>query len=408
MATTFSAIPVSRRTILQTAVVWPLAARVASPGSAKPRVAVVGAGVFGGWTAWHLQRLGAAVTLIDAWGPGHARASSGGETRVLRATYGSDRLYVDMVVRALELWRAHEKLWQRQFFHPRPVLWMAAKDDKYEKASLPLLREARLPFETLTASALAKRYPQVNWEGVTWAILEKEAGYLLARRSCAAVVEALVRAGGKYRQLAVQPGAIAGKAMGPLVLADGGHLAADQYVFACGPWLGKLFPEAVGPRIKPTRQEVFFFGTPAGDTRFQEENFPIWIDNGEKQFYGIPGNEGRGFKLADDVQGAEVDPTTADRTPTPAAVQAARAYLDFRFPGLRGAPLVESRVCQYENSPDGHYLLDRHPAAENAWLVGGGSGHGFKMGPALGERVAEMVLGRRKVEPFFALARLTK
>jgi glycine/D-amino acid oxidase-like deaminating enzyme len=191
-----------------------------------------------------------------------------------------------------------------------------------------------------------------------------------------------------------------------LLLSDGSKLAADVYVFACGPWLGKVFPDVIGKRIQPTRQEVFFFGAPAGDPRFTEDRLPVWIDSGSPHFYGIPGNEWRGFKIADDGRGPAFDPTVGDRTPTGEGVRAARKYLDFRFPGMRGAPLVEARVCQYENSPDHHFILDRHPGAGNVWLAGGGSGHGYKMGPAVGERVAEMALGKRTVDAVFALKRL--
>jgi glycine/D-amino acid oxidase-like deaminating enzyme len=285
---------------------------------------------------------------------------------------------------------------------------MAGKDDQYMRQALPLLREARLPFEELDPTAAAKRFPPINFDDVTWALYEREAGYLLARRACAVVVDNFVKEGGEYRQVAVTPGAIRQGRMADLALSDGSRLAADQYVFACGPWLGKMFPEVLGKLINPTRQEVFFFGTPAGDTRFVEERFPAWIDDGPRQFYGIPGNEGRGFKLACDRRGAPFDPTSGSRMPTADGLRAARDYLEFRFPALKGAPLVEARVCQYEDTPDTHFLIDRHPHAANVWLVGGGSGHGFKLGPALGERVAELVLGKRPVDPFFALSRFAK
>jgi glycine/D-amino acid oxidase-like deaminating enzyme len=191
-----------------------------------------------------------------------------------------------------------------------------------------------------------------------------------------------------------------------LRLADGSELAADRFVFACGPWLGGLFPEAVGRRIRPTRQEVFFFGPPAGDARFAETGCPVWVDFGERIFYGVPGNEHRGFKVADDTHGEEVDPTGLERRPTREALERARALLRERFPAMAGAPLLEARVCQYENTADGHYLIDRHPVAGNLWLVGGGSGHGFKLGPALGERVAGWVLGDEEPPAQFALERL--
>ena len=369
------------------------------------KVVVVGAGAFGGWTALFLLRRGAKVTLLDAWGPGNSRASSGGETRVIRATYGPDRIYVRMVARALELWRQNEKRWGRRLYHRTGALWMAGKDDRYEKASLPLLREAGLAFEELTAAEAAKRYPQISFENIEWAIVEKDAGYLTARRACEAVLEGFLAEGGEYRPLSAAPGAIDGGKLMGVALSDGTTLVADAYVFACGPWLGKLFPGVLGERIRPTRQEVFFFGTSAGDSRFTEESLPVWIDHGERIFYGIPGNQWRGFKVADDTRGAPFDPTSGERVVSAEGLRAAREYLGFRFPGLKGAPLLESRVCQYENSPDQQFIADRLPGASNVWLVGGGSGHGFKHGPALGELVASNVLGEKPVEPFFSLSR---
>jgi glycine/D-amino acid oxidase-like deaminating enzyme len=170
--------------------------------------------------------------------------------------------------------------------------------------------------------------------------------------------------------------------------------------------MGKIFPDVVGRRIVATRQEVFFFGTPAGDTRFDAPAQPVWVHLGQRLVYGLPNYERRGLKIADDTAGDEVDPTTLDRTPSAAGLARARAMLRERFPAMAGAPLVEARVCQYEASTDGHYLIDRHPGLDNVWLVGGGSGHGFKMGPALGEHVAALVEGRAAIDPLFAYARL--
>jgi glycine/D-amino acid oxidase-like deaminating enzyme len=175
-------------------------------------------------------------------------------------------------------------------------------------------------------------------------------------------------------------------------LANGKLLEADAFVFACGSWLGELFPKAIGKGIVPTRQETVYFGTPAEDQRYDESCFPVWVNFGARVFYGIPGNEGRGFKVADDTAGPPVNPTTLDRVATAKALRLARAILAHRFPGLAGAPVVESRVCQYEFSPTGDFLLDRHPGLSNTWVIGGGSGHGFKMGPAVGEDVAGFVL----------------
>ena len=112
--------------------------------------------------------------------------------------------------------------------------------------------------------------------------------------------------------------------------------------------------------------------------------------------------------MAEDTPGKAFDPTNGERTVTVEGLTSIRKYLAYRFPSLKDAPLVESRVCQYEMSPDGGLIVDRHPARDNIWLAGGGSGHGFKLGPAVGEHVAQLVLGKTKVKPEFGLARLSK
>lgn len=380
-----------------------------TPSSSKKlHVAVIGAGVFGGWTALHLLRHQVDVTLLDSWGPGNSRASSGGETRVIRAIYGANRIYTEMAVRAMKLWQENEARWSRKLFTKTGALWMVIAAEQFELDALPLLREAGLPYEKLEIAEAAKRFPQVNFKGVQWALMEQEAGYLNARQACQVVLEHFQIEGGKYRQVSVQPGRIVKNAMSQITLSDGNMLSADVFIFACGPWLGKIFPDLLGDLITPTRQEVFYFGTPPGNTHFEEQNFPVWINHGTSLFYGIPGNQWRGFKVADDTHGPPFDPTNGERTFSPQALKAARNLMEFRFPELKGAPLLESRVCQYENSPDSNYIIDRHPAAENVWIVGAGSGHGYKMGPALGEYVAGVVLQNKPQNPFFNLARFSK
>jgi glycine/D-amino acid oxidase-like deaminating enzyme len=190
-----------------------------------------------------------------------------------------------------------------------------------------------------------------------------------------------------------------------LNLSDGSRLKADRYVFACGPWLGRLFPEAVGDVVRATKQDMFFFGTPAGDSRFSDAAMPVWGDHRGKFYYGIPGSDRRGFKIADDTRGPDFDPTLGERTVSREGLSDIREYLGFRFPALRDAPLVETRVCQYEQTPDSHFIVDRHPANENVWLLGGGSGHGFKHGPAIGEMMAELILKDRTPRAIWRLER---
>ena len=372
--------------------------------SSPLRVAVVGAGAFGGWTALYLQRAGAQVTLIDAWGPGNTRASSGGETRVIRTIYGPARKYVEMAARALTLWREWNRTAGQQYYVRTGVLWLTGTDDSYVRQSLGVLREFAVDYDELQTIVAAKRWPQINFDGVKSIHFEREGGYLLARDACDAVAREVARTGGTYRQAAV----VTVKAEGrhPEVrLSDGSRLEADRYVFACGPWLGQLFLDVIGGRIRSTRQEVFYFGTPAGDERFLDSRLPVWIDISDRFIYGIPGNRHRGFKVADDARGPEFDPTGGSRMPSHDGERALRAFMSRRFPVLADAPVLGAEVCQYENTPDGHFIVDRHPAMPDVWIAGGGSGHGYKMGPALGELLARQIKEDASADPFFAIAR---
>jgi len=250
-----------------------------------------------------------------------------------------------------------------------------------------------------------KRYPQINMDRIESAVYEPTAGYLLARRACQAVVDAFIAEGGEYKTAYVQPGKVSSGQMASISLAGGGTLSADQFVFACGPWMKTMFPEVLDQHLRISRQEMFYFGTPAGDDRYTESALPAWTDIGDEVWYWVPGGEQRGFKIADDALGQPHDPSNAKRMVSEEGIRSVSEYLAHRFPGLADAPLIESRVCQYTNTADGDFIADRHLDAGNAWLLGGGSGHGFKHGPAFGEMVAAQVLGQKSVENTFALAR---
>ncbi len=368
------------------------------------RIAVVGAGAFGGWAALWLRRAGARVTLLDAWGPGNSRASSGGETRAIRAIYGGGRLYTTWVARALELWREADASWGTRLYRRVGALWLCGDDDSYVRAALPQLAELGLAVETLDPAEARVRYPQISFEGIKSVHVEEEAGTLFARQACQAVARRFSEEGGDCMTLEARPGKIHSGSLQSVELSDGSRLEADAFVFACGPWLPELFPQILGNSLRISRQEVHYFGTPPGTT-FSEAELPIWIDM-ELGYYGLPASEHRGFKVADDQRGPPFDPTSGDRHPTSEGIEAARAFVARRFPGLRDAPLLEARVCQYTNTADSHLVVDTHPEAENVWLVGGGSGHGFKLGPVLGELVAQHVLEGSRPDPQLAIERL--
>jgi glycine/D-amino acid oxidase-like deaminating enzyme len=401
----------SRRSFLKGSALVGASCMLRSPvptSLAGSSVIVVGAGAFGGWSALQFAQRGMRVTLVDAWGPGNSRASSGGETRTIRATYGpAHTLYVKMVARALQLWQEYQQRWNLKLFFQSGALRMAGADDSYETAALPVLKEAGIRFEKLSAAECARRWPQVNFDGVSWSVFEPDSGFLAARRGCEAVLGAFLKEGGQYRQAQATPGRIKGRRMDGISIDTGELLKADFCVFAPGPWLGSVFP-LLRLSITPTRQEVFFFGTPAGDTRYSEEQLPTWIDGGRYPFFGVPGNHWRGFKIADDTRGPVIDPSTMEREISQEKLSAARAYMKLRFPTLSVAPLLESRVCQYENSTDHNFILDRHPEADNVWIVGGGSGHGFKHGPVMGEMLADAVLGSKEPPTEMGLGRLLR
>jgi glycine/D-amino acid oxidase-like deaminating enzyme len=377
-----------------------------------PRVVVAGAGAFGGWTALELARRGAAVTLIDAWGPGNARASSGGDTRLIRATYGTRHVYTAMALRALDRWREYDAAWGQRLLNETGVLWLFEAGSAavaFARASTASLREHGATLVEHPLADARRRYPQIAFDGIDSVYVEPAAGYLMARRACHHVTRRVVAEGGRYVMAAARtPVTILDGPLEQLDLQDGSALEADAFVFACGPWLASLFPDVLGRHLTVTRQEVHYFGAPAGEVRFTDAALPAWVAFGDRQVYGVPGSGRRGFKIADDSPGPAFDPTTGDRAPGAAAVAAARAYLTRRFPGLASAPLVGAEVCQYESSPDADYIIDRHPRAGNVWLVGGGSGHGFKMGPVIGELAASRVLGESAPDPRFSLARLAE
>ncbi|MGI8918388.1 MAG: FAD-dependent oxidoreductase [Pyrinomonadaceae bacterium] len=379
-------------------------------------VAVVGAGVFGAWTACQLSRAGTAVALVDAYGPGNSRSSSGGESRMIRMGYGPDQIYTRMAQRSLVLWK--ELLGSSELFQASGVLWLAQENDAYCEATLETLRQANLRLEHLDRDQLARRYPQLNFEAVAWGILEPDSGVMLARRAVQAVVEQARKCGTIYLEDGVLPlepeiNKIQGRAsaageyvagkLNSIRTSSGREISARQFVFACGPWLPKLFPELLADLIHVTRQEVFFFGVPAGAELFGTDRMPAWIDF-NKLIYGLPNLENRGVKLAIDAHGPQFDPDDGDRIVSSEGLTAVRTFLRQRIPLLAHAPVTETRVCQYENTSNGDFLIDRHPGFENVWLVGGGSGHGFKHGPAVGETVAALIYGAGEVEQRFSLS----
>jgi sarcosine oxidase len=351
---------------------------------------VVGAGVFGSWTAWALERRGWRVSVVDAHGPANSRASSGGETRISRSGYGGIAIYARWARESLGDWLDLELRSGETLFTRTGALFLG-RDPRWLDDTMMTLRAERIPAERLGSGELRDRYPQLDFAESAGAVLEPEAGVLYARRGVQTLVRILGRDGVAYTRRQVD------------AARELRHSTSDALVFACGPWLPSMFPEVLGDAIRPTRQEVFFFGAPPGDDRFTADRLPAWVAFDEG-IYGVPDLEGRGAKVAMDAHGSVADPERMDRCVSQPSVDRMREILSRRLPALADAPLLESRVCQYENTADGHLLLDRLPGHDRAWIAGGGSGHGFKHGPAVGRYMADLIEERRAPDPMFALA----
>jgi glycine/D-amino acid oxidase-like deaminating enzyme len=382
----------------------PAVLRAAKPGGAA-HVAVIGAGVFGSWTAEHLRRAGHRVTLVDMAGPAQSRASSGGESRMTRGGYGKDEIYTRMAFDSLPEWKKLSDSSGLPIFVRSGVLFFSSKPGEYFDGSIEVHRKLGLPLEQLDGPQLQRRFPMIDFSGVIIGLFEPEFGALMARRSVQTLVKNFVASGGEYRLAAADTPRMTDGQLRSIQTSDG-VIEADAYVFALGPWLPKLFPDILGKKIFATRQEIFYFAQPKADRSFEPQSMPGWADfNDGDMFYGFPNLEARGVKFAHDKHGAYVDPDTQSREPTKAALDEVIAFRDRRFPLLKGAPVIGAEVCQYENSSNGDFLIDRHPAMSNVVLVGGGSGHGFKHGPEVGRLAAALVtVGGAQPEPRFTLA----
>lgn len=377
----------------------------AGAGRAAPRehdaldVLVVGAGVFGIWTAWHLHRAGKRVAVIDAVGPAHSGASSGGESRVTRCGYGAAELYTEWACRSMTEWRALSERAALPLFHETGVLWIHRDGEPFFEDNARVLARHGVPFARLSAPELRSRYPVLRVANDEAGFFEPRGGGLMARRAVQQLSLELEAEGVALLHGEVAPIRAADGIDGALpsvTTTDGEVIEAETFVVACGPWLDRVCPEAMAERLFVTRQEVLFFAV----DRTRTGALPVWAN---LPFYGLPSLEGRGFKVANDTHGPEVDVTRIDRRPSREAETEARKFLARRFPSLAGSPLSESRVCQYENSSNGDFVLDRHPGLENLWLAGCGSGHGFKHGPAVGAHLAGLVLGTEETIGRFSL-----
>ena len=364
---------------------------LASQGSRTTEIVVVGAGAFGGWTALYLREQGFTVTLVDQYGPGNSRATSGGESRQIRAGYGERELYTRWVLQAFDRWKAREDEWGKTLLFRTGQISLAREWTRELTGTRKVFDKLGVKYEIVKHDDLARRYPQMNTTSVDFGMYVPSTGVLKAREGCVAVAQAFEKKGGRFLIAKVELGTRAGGVLQDVALSTRQTIAAQTFVFACGPWLPKVFPSVMKNKLITPRRVVFFYGTPPGDERFTYPKFPTWaVDDA----YGFPSIEGKGFKVVPTFERVLVDPDTQEHTLTADEIRQGRAFVTKWFPALADQPLVESKVCQREDSIDEHFIVDRHPELSNVWLVGGGSGHGYKHGIMLGEYVANRVVGK--------------
>lgn len=339
---------------------------------------IVGAGIFGASLAYRLARDGWQVALYERHEPGHLGAASGGESRLIRYSHGDADWYARSAWRARDLWRELEDETGRELLVECGIAWFAHSDDGFEARSERVLRAEGIPVERLDPSAGLELFPSFAGEDIAFILWEPQAGVLRAREATRATVDAAERAGVRLVREAGEAGSVGG----------------DVVVWACGAWLAGLFDVP----IRVTKQDITFFAAEGWET----PPVPTWVDY-DRAVYGLGALDGAGVKVAPDVEGPLFDPETGERTASPQSEPRAREYLADRFPALRDAPLAAATVCQYALTPDTNFVIAPHPELERNWILGGGSGHGFKHGPALAEYAARVVTGEEEPSPDFGL-----
>jgi sarcosine oxidase len=350
-------------------------------------VVIVGAGTFGASLAWRLARAGMRVTLVDQFEPGDERASSGGETRLLRCAHGPDGDYAAMARRARALWRELEQESGEDLYLECGYVWFAHREDGWEAASQTVLTERGIRAERLDIAHAARLFPSFRGDDLAFVLLEPEAGVLRAQRAVRALAAQAVAHGARVMRARARPDGAR------VALSDSAPLEGDVVVWACGAWLARLFPELVSLTV--TRQELLFL---AGGPEWRTPGIPGWVDY-DRAAYGTGDVDGLGVKAAVDVEGPPLDPDEELRA-SGQTEGATRAYLRERFPALERAQLLGVRACRYELTVDTHFIAAQHPEHPSVWLVGGGSGHGFKHGPALAERLVAAFAGEPLPERF--------
>ena len=360
-----------------------------------PEIAVIGAGAYGAWTAYYLRRMGASVTLVDMYGPGNSRATSGDETRGIRSSYSRES-WVAWAKEAIKRWPQFDDEWakplKRRIYFPTGDIILRTAEDGMIRDSRALWDKLGFKYEILKPDEIRYRFPQIRIDGMNVGLWDPDAGVARARATILVLADAFQKSGGKVTIAHVTPSAPVNRRMSAVAMDNGEKLQADTYVFACGPWLGKVFPELLAQRIRTPIGHVFYYGTPPGDHRFTWPNCPSWNVPGVTGWPAL-GSDNRGFRVRTSGRPVQ-DPDTSVRWVDSRYHESARNILATYFPDLLKQPLLETRACHYESSSGRNFIIDQHPDFDNVWIAGAGNAEAFKMGPVSGEYVAKRVLGK--------------
>ena len=364
-------------------------------GSGPADVIVVGAGAFGGWAAMEMQMRGARVRVVDAYGPANSRATSSGETRGVRSSYGNEvhgLLWGRWARESMGRWKEFDAEYgDGELYFETGDIILRDEDEPFLRNTRANWDELGVEYEFIDADEVARRWTIFDLDGITVGLYEPDAGVVRARRAMQVVADVFEDNGGEIVIGRVQnPGEFEGDLAG-ITLESGETMEAETYVFALGPWFPKVLPELMSRRLRISLGNTLYFGTPVGDDRYTFPNCPSWNFRGVTGWPALP-VDNRGFRVRTGG-GPGDDPDEASRVLTWQGLHRGLSFVQQRFPEIAAEPILETRSCFYETSVDSNFFIDLYPGRSNMWLCGGGSAEAFKQGPTLGDYIARRVLG---------------
>jgi sarcosine oxidase len=360
-------------------------------------VIVVGVGAMGSSACWHLAQGGLRVLGLERFDIPNTMGSSHGQSRAIRLAYYEHPDYVPLLRRAYALWDALEAEAGEKILYRIGGLYLSPPDGQVVAGSALAAKQHGVEHELLDIAEVHRRFDAFgipeNWS----ALYEPEAGFLLPERAISAFAAAATKLGAELhpRELVLRWSA---DTHGITVDTDHATYHADRLILCCGAWTSRIAGE-LGIPLTVTRQ-VMGWVAPRDPSRFELGAFPIW--NIEKLdgtlYYGFPLFDGPGLKLAHHGRQTPADPDRVERSPLPGDEETFRPALRDYLPAGDG-PLLEMRVCLYTNSPDHHFIIDRHPHFPRVTLACGFSGHGFKFASVIGEVLSQISLTGRSTLP---------